>query len=206
MASLLQTLYWNANPSNALTGIQNPGAETILRAITAAESHDASDATYVRLQTTGDGASTEGEATNDVEGALQTASAVGTIAYLRFVWRHKAAKSTGAGSVIGSTAARINGATRGVGGSTTGSFVEYAENFTTDPADASPWTNAKINAQTFGCQQYGLTDDPGVYTTNVRHDVSEFRVEVWGYLSAQAVAAAIPITNDSRSAGGTTGR
>lgn len=176
---LKQTLYWNANPGSTVTDIQNSGASQ-LRAITAAESHDASDATYARLNCSGDGLSVEGEATNDVEGALQTASVSGTISFLRFIFRHKVAKSTGSGSASGSHQPRINGVARGSAASSSGSFAESSQDFATDPADAAAWTNAKINAQTFGIQQYALTNDPGVYLTNARADLSEFRVEVWG--------------------------
>lgn len=179
MAVLKQTLYWNADPSSNVVDISGSGDANRGRAITAAESHDANDTTYERLDATGDFVSIEGEASNEVSGALQTASVSGPISFIRIIFRQKVS-AVGGGTASGSTQPFINGTTRGSAEAASGSFVDHQQDFSTDPADGLPWSNAKINAQTFGVKQYVLTSDFPNYATTGRNDLSEFRVEVWG--------------------------
>lgn len=180
MADVLkQTLYWNANPSSTVNDLSGSGSASQARAITAAESHDASDTTYARLQANGDLGSLEGEAENLLAAALQTASVSGAISFLRIIYRGKVS-AVGGGTATGTLQPRINGTNRGSANGLGASFANYQQDFAVDPADSNPWTNAKVNAQSFGVREYTLTSDPGVYGTGGRVDMSEFKVELWG--------------------------
>lgn len=191
MSTLLQTLYWNANPSSTVTDISGSGVASQSRAITAAESHDASDATYARLNAGGDSGSLEGEATNDLDAALQTASAVGVIDFVRIKMRGKVS-SVGGGTASGTLQPRINGTLRGSPQTLSGAFANMPDqDFATDPADGLAWTNAKLNAQSFGLQEYVITSDPGVFGTQGRADASEFSVEVWGTATQTSTPASV---------------
>lgn len=177
MSSLLQTLYWSANPTFALTDNSGSGA-TETRAITAAESHDALDTTYEGLTAPGDGLSLDGNADLRASRSLDTASAVGTIDFIRVIIKGRATK-TGSGSAVGAVIPRLNGVDRGSSQTLTTSFVAYSQDFTIDPADAAAWTNAKLNAQTFGLSIHADSTDAAFLTSSLVR-MSEYSVEVWG--------------------------
>ena len=202
MADVLkQTLYWAANPNSTLTDLNGAGAVTQARAITAAESHDGSDATYARLRAIGDSAALEGEGTNRVDGAMQTAN-VGSgvaIAFLRFLTRGRVTK-TGGGTASGTIGVVMNGVLRGTPDAMGAAFANFQQDFATDPADGLPWTDAKINAQTFGILEYVLTSDPGVFGTQGMTDDAEFRIEIWGH-DAVAVTVTPAAAGGEASAG-----
>lgn len=175
MADVLkQTLYFNAAPTETLTDIN--GTNPLLgRNITAAESHDASDTTYHELDVPGDGIGTDGLATTDVYAVVGTASTAGGLSFLRVKAR---ARVTGAGS-SGTWQPRINGTPRGTATALSTSFTDYTQDFTTDPADSNAWTDAKVNAQTFGVLLQAAELDANFPTAAVIR-FSEFEVQLWG--------------------------
>lgn len=180
MADVLkQTLYWSGNP--AFTLVDNSAGAcppTEARAITAAESHDANDATYESVIASGDGVEFDPDYEAHVSRAIDTASVTGTISFIRMRAR---ARFIGNGdtSNVGSWQPRINGTDRGSSAGLTGSFADYSQDFTTDPADSNPWTNAKLNAQTFGLHlRAAIVDTDHINSADIR--LSEFSVEVWG--------------------------
>lgn len=199
MADVLkQTLYWNANPTHDAVFVT--GDSTLIsrgRSITAAESHDASDATYERIQANVDGASEfNADGYGDVYGALQTASASGAISFVRVKGRVKTAAYSGAGSgsVGGGIQPLINGVLRGSEDAGGASFANVQQDFATDPADAAAWTNAKVNAQTFGQRvRAAATDADTSWTTGCRTDLAEFSVELWGPDAQTSTPASVAV-------------
>lgn len=175
MADILkQTLYFNAVPTETLTDINGTGPSAI-RSITAAESHDASDATYYSASVTGDGSGTDGYISCEVFAVVDTASTTGGISFVRVKAR---ARVAGTGS-SGTWQPRINGTARGTPTALTASFADYTQDFTTDPADSNAWTNAKVNAQTFGVYIEVLEPDANFPTAGILR-FSEFEIQLWG--------------------------
>lgn len=176
---LKQTLYWSGNPSFSLTD-DTAGAcpPSQIRAITAAESHDSSDATYFRANASGNGVDTNPAFGANVSRAIDTASASGALSFVRVKIR---AQMTGTGDVdnTGTVVPRINGTNRGGAASLTGSYVTNQWDFTTDPADSLAWTNAKVNAQTWGVDLTASVNDTD-FICNGDLRLSEFVVELWG--------------------------
>lgn len=176
MADVLkQSLFWSGNPAFTVTDVGGTGGgET--RTITAAESHDAVDSTYYGLSVGGDGLGSNGDLTATVSRAIQTAAAAGVISFLRIGVR---ARVTGNGGESATFQPRINGTDRGTLTGLSSTFTLYTQDFTTDPADALAWTNAKVNAQTFGLALEDFYNDaftPG--GANLR--VAEYSIELWG--------------------------
>lgn len=175
---LLQTLWWSLNPSASVNDINGTGAFQS-RAITAAEAHDASDATYEELTSPGDGFS-DGDATTDLGLSNNlTAATQSPISFIRIITRGRVTRSAGAGSVFGTYSLRINGVPFGISPGLNSIFVTDTQTFATDPTDGLPWTPAKINAKAFGVVIAASTSDPSFATTALGA-ISEFTVEIWG--------------------------
>jgi hypothetical protein len=171
-----QTLYWNANPSNVVNDLGGTGSATSARSITVAESHDASSATYAALQVADDFSSLNGSAEMFTAGALQTAAVAGDIAFIRV-------KASGLRTNIVNTNAQwspaINGVARGSLTALSTANTAYSQDLATDPADGLAWTNAKVNAQTFGVYLTAWSDSPSFNKTATAR-ATEFEVELWG--------------------------
>lgn len=191
MDVLKQTLYWSGNPTEAFSDLGGTGG-FVARSITAAESHDASDATYEEIFGEGDHEFLPPDVMVTLDHALQTASAAGAISFVRIAGRCEVIRDAGAGAFFGRFRPRINGVNRG--SDDTGlasSFAEFHQDFATDPADAGAWTNAKVNAQTFGVKLECNSID---VDTSVLERLSEYRVELWGPDDVQATPPAGSLT------------
>lgn len=176
--SLKTTLYL----SGTLTEALDPGPSgfgTITSSFTAAQSHDASDATFEGLQGTDNaGAEIDHDATLSVVGAHTTAAVSGAIDNVRV--RLRARTTDIAGTDTFAEVVPIIAATlRGTALAPSASFGWLEWNFATDPADGQPWTNAKLNAQAFGFRMRTYSLD-GAFAGTRSVEASEFEVQVYG--------------------------
>jgi hypothetical protein len=176
MADVLkQSLFWTGNPTFSLADLGGSGNFAENRAITAAESHDANDATYEEVAVGGDGAGTNGDLLATAHRAITTAAASGVISFVRVRLRGRV---TGGGGAAGSAGPNVSGTPAG-SSFLSGSFADYSFDLATDPVAGGSWTNAKVNAQTWGLVLDVLFNDaftPGSALLRV----SEFSVELWG--------------------------
>ena len=185
MANLLQTLYWSGDPTFSLDDLEGTGASES-RAITAAESHDANDATYEGLAVPSDGVN-DGHAVLTAHRAVGTASASGNIEFVRIVIRGRV---TGGGGESATIYPLISGTSSGNVGLTS-TYTDYSFDQATDPSDGLAWTNAKINGKTFGVTLEGFYS-AGAGAATVR--VPEFRVEVWGTVGQTSTPSSVSAT------------
>ena len=191
MADVLkQSLFAAALPTDVLDDYAGSGS-TSANWSTAAGTHDSNDATRAVLSLIGDGAGVSPAASYSLQGAFDAASVSGAITSLRVKFR---ARYTG--TATGPTATvspLLNGAEQSASTVTT-AWTDYSHSFTVDPSDGQPWTNAKVNAQSFGVLLNGAS---GSDFDNWSLQVSEVRVELWGAdvqvltPSAAGVAAAV---------------
>lgn len=179
MADVLKaTLYWHNSQTHDV-GDEN-GCVPTFTSMTNAQSSDASDTTYSQLATADD----TGNVINAYSWAynqahVDNASVSGTITFVRVKIRARRATTAGTGPVFCEWMPLINGLTQGISTGLSTSYTWMTEDFATDPADNQPWTNAKINAQTFGYYIQIASSDPA-YSTAANIRVSEVALEVWG--------------------------
>jgi hypothetical protein len=202
---LKQTLFFAGNPTLSTTDFVGNGV-TVFRTITAAESHDGSDATYYRFSTPSDifGLG-QGDVIAQVSRTIDSASVTGSISFLRMRARGKKHQVGGDGNVFGRWQPRINGTDRGsqqeLGNEV---FADFSQDFSTDPADGLAWTNAKVNAQTFGTTLEVITN---AATADNQAEVwlSEWFVELWGPSSDTSTPASVVLTVSSSAPTGVLG-
>jgi hypothetical protein len=188
---LKQTLYWNANPTETIDSDAS-GFGTFFPSITAAQSHDANDATLASLNAPDDGGSlVNGDMAARLTAALQTATASGGISFIRVKYRGKVLGGT---SAAGSLQPCINGTARGSNSSLSGTMSDYSQDFSTDPADGLAWTTTKLNAQTFGLSMAAQSSDP-TFSTTAQAQVAEFSVEVWGPDAVTLAPASVAVVS-----------
>jgi len=203
MADVLKaTLWWGANPTVVLSDDSAGGAcgVTETRRITAAEAHDASDATYEGVQSTDDGVSVNMNAHALADKALTTAPA-GGIKFVRVKHRSRNVLTAGPGPVTGSVHPYINGIAVGGDDIVTSSFANYQQDFTTNPLTGLPWTKSIIDSYTFGFLAR-ISSADGTFSTTGEVRVAEFTVEVWGQ---DVTVAAIPAVAQSSAVDAGTG-
>lgn len=113
------------------------------------------------------------------EWTLDPATSAGTHAFIRIVSRTDRVGSPALG-----IAARYQPSIDGVSRGTLHDVFaaeDDAQQFTLDPADGLPWTNAKLNAQKFGWYlEAGAAGAPLSLDAVCTCAVVDFRVEVWG--------------------------
>jgi len=178
MADVLkQTLYFSAVPDVTAFDNNGTGGEAHTNFASAAQTHDANDATLFTGECSGDFDTLVGHGTWYLDKALDTASVSGTISFIRMKFRAKYEHTGGGAIAIKAYMPRINGTSRGAQSAITASYADYSQDFATDPADSAAWTNAKLNAQTFGVQLDASTDSA---FGNPVVRFPEFAVEVWG--------------------------
>jgi hypothetical protein len=197
MADVLkQTLFFAGNPTFSTTDFVGNGI-TVFRTLTAAESHDGSDATYYRFATPSDifGLG-QGDAIAQVSRSIDAASVTGAISFIRIKARGQYVKVGGDGTVQCRWQPRINGVDRGVQQQFSSAFANFSQDFSTDPADGLAWTNAKVNAQTFGTTLEIITNAATVDNT-AEGWLSEWSVELWGPSSDTSTPASVLLTASS---------
>jgi hypothetical protein len=174
---LKQTLYWSAVPTLTAFDNNGTGGESHSNFGSAAQSHDANDGTAAVMDCSGDFDTVNGSGTWYLDGAVDTAAVSGTVSFVRMKFRAKYAHVGGGAIVVKAYQPRINATNRGSQIAITTSFADYSQDFATDPADSAAWTNAKVNAQSWGARLDASTDspfgDPQAY-------LSEFSLELWG--------------------------
>lgn len=176
MSVLLTTLYASSLSTYAFNSLTGSGSRT---PCTIAQLKDSNDATRYAFNATGD--FVDDDIIDGYENfVLDTASLSGaTIEKITIKIRADRDADFSSGRVI----PRINNVNRGSFHAVGLTPTTYSQDFTSDPADSNPWTEAKLNAQTFGwaggtgSMQYGGTSDP---TGSDDLRISEFAVEVWG--------------------------
>ena len=182
MADVLKATLYAASgrEDNAvdLEGGANPPAR-FGAVVTVAELKDANDSTRDRIRQSGDAINeVNGNGTFSTQWTLDSLSYSGPISFLRIRIRGSYA------NIIGSTGnATAQPHIAGVGRGTPVAFgtgdAWDAQDFTTDPADAAAWTQAKVNAQKMGWK-LGLSEGEGTYLGVKEGRVPEFEVQVWG--------------------------
>lgn len=170
-----QTLYWNSGEVYASDGNFNVA---LTPRMTAAQSHDGSDATYTKLYATDD-ADLFGEmaANFNQRFALDSCSVSGVISKVVVTIRGK--RTGSAAGVAARVQVDLDGVAYGTAQSHGSTFANKTFEFATDPTDAAAWTAAKINAKKWGvfgtlactCMKFDRTGE---------HYLSEFKVEVYG--------------------------
>lgn len=173
MASTLQQALDPAT-SNAFT----PTLLTTQTQATPAQLSDASDATFDYAE------SDDGSGTLLHDFTMDTLTGDLLIDFVR--WKHRSKKTGSATSLVRPYIASTQ---RGSQDNLTASFVNYSRDLSTDPADAQPWTVAKINAQTWG---YFADVDGGFGTQTMT--MPEFEVEVWGWVNQTSTPASVSMT------------
>jgi hypothetical protein len=176
--SLQQTLLWTATPTQGINDLANAGGLQTLRSISAAESHDGSDATFAKFRGTDDGF---GPVDFDGEmfmwGPVTAAAVSGPISFVRIRAR-TSSLNTGPSAaflwpVVGSTT-YYTGPILCPGSATNGS-ADLAVN----PATGLAWTNAAINATTLGAALRNTSADPN-FMAVLDSFLYEWSIELWG--------------------------
>lgn len=177
--TLLQTLYWGSNPTHTLDDFA--GVNSIARQITAAESHDGSNATYAQLSCQGDLVE-PALATLKITKTLQTLTSNSTIAKVIMYFTGKSSGSYADNTVY----FQFGGSDVGNPMNPDSGFIEYSQEFSINPNTGLAWTKTAINSAAWGMGLSGVTvDENSVMSTSL----SEFRVEVYGSTSSSSLAA-----------------
>jgi len=172
MSTLLQTL--RAASGRVSTFNDNAGLGNALEiANTVAGTKDGSQATYDGINDAGDGFSS---CDSDLrfEYTFDPATAGGRIEFVRIICRAKYTQLLA--SISGTIAGSISGTD--VATQALSTFVtDFQHDRTTDPADGTPWTNAKINGKVWGGFLH-LVGNTALGAGEVQ--CSELTLEVWG--------------------------
>lgn len=179
MSSLLTICTWTSDEVKSFDTSTGLGSQNGW--MTLAQSHDSSDSTRDACAWMSNGV--------DPDGGYQRHSAIATtvaagwsIDYVRVYLKAMYSVAQGSGSVTWQP--RIDGTNRGSPATVNlSSFAWDYQDFATDPADSNPWTESKINAQTWG--YYATTSGQSTsFGDELDLLASEFKIEVWGSLAA----------------------
>jgi len=191
--ALKQTLYFTTSPDpdyQIVTAVATTESWALVFADGSTDSHDASDSTQAAF-----GGSDPGTANVDCTGYAQdvmtTAAVSGAISFVRFKIRGKRLPNNA--NAVGKLSPCGAGTQIGTLTSMTASYVDYQFDFTTDPIAGGAWTNAKINAQSWGVYISSLSTY-SLKNGSCNTYFSEFRMEVWGPAADFITPASVAIT------------
>lgn len=174
--ALKQTLYWSVNPTEVVDDLAGTGYS--VSALTAAGSHDGSDATYGELSANGD--TVDSPSVVWEEYALPSSyTASGSISFVRACMRARVQKSgAAAGSASWDLYPTFNGAfASGSSVTPTNSYTLFTVDWTTVPGAGGGWHASDFTTATFGFAGTVSANSPDLAAVA---RMAEMYLEVWG--------------------------